>query len=140
MHSAVLLLLCALAAFRWVEANLGIYWGRRVEDGEFPWLVSLANINPSSSIAREHYCGGSLVSEWHVRAACSLRISGFAHVGGPVVCVCRFVMTAAHCVVDKDLSRINGCLNDTNRLCEKGIVLNFDFAYVVSLLRSSCTV
>jgi secreted trypsin-like serine protease len=102
------LLLLALAALvsalsKQDAGSLGVYWGRKIAPGEFPFLVSIADINPSG--LREHYCGGAIVSQF-------------------------YVMTAGHCVVDKDLSLINGCLNDTSRFCDTGIKLNFDFAYV----------
>ncbi|CAN8014979.1 unnamed protein product, partial [Ixodes persulcatus] len=55
-------------------ASLNIIGGTRAFKGEFPWQVSVRNLDPSGRFTR-HFCGGALLSD-------------------------RWVLTAGHCVVD----------------------------------------
>ncbi|CAN7981507.1 unnamed protein product, partial [Ixodes pacificus] len=60
-------------------ASLNIIGGTRAFKGEFPWQVSVRNLDPSGRYTR-HFCGGALLND-------------------------RWVLTAGHCVVD-DYGRI----------------------------------
>ncbi|XP_040066287.2 trypsin-1-like, partial [Ixodes scapularis] len=53
-------------------ASLNIIGGTRAFKGEFPWQVSVRNLDPSGRFTR-HFCGGALLND-------------------------RWVLTAGHCV------------------------------------------